>query len=43
MKLQKNGETIILENPGHVAAYLDAGWEEVKEPEKKPSVKRTSK
>ena len=34
MELQKNGETIILENPGHVAAYLDAGWDEVKEPKR---------
>ena len=39
MKLEKNGETIVLTNQSHIDAYLSAGWEKTVEPEKKTTAK----
>ena len=39
MKLEKNGETIVLTNQSHIDAYLSAGWKEAAEPVKKTAAK----
>ena len=40
MKLEKDGETIILTNQAHIDAYLSTGWVEVKEQPKKAVKKK---
>ena len=42
MKLEKDGQTVELNNPIHVAAFIAKGWREVEEKPKaaKPKAKK---
>lgn len=40
MLLTKGNQTISLDNPNHISAFLECGWKETEKVEKKPEKKK---